>query len=306
MFKTLLTLLAFASLTIVTRSYAQSDLPPLADQVDRTPTPLPTAAPLPGKWLTNENEAINQAAQQGKVILVDFDADWCSWCTKMHNEVLSRDRFKEFAADNLILLRLDYPVPETRRSPEAVALYNQYHIQGFPTLLLINAKAIELSRQVGYSKESVILQWLRTNVSGGVAADSAASDQIASPRRQVDQMQAIMTALAYYDWQTLKSYFIDGQTNYFGHRNASIAYIVNDIQNDSRQFGRQNWTIYWNTFRHENDGNMAYDSVNAYVMIEEPAVRLHRALERLTIGYAWDPNAVHGIIIHSITLKVLR
>jgi hypothetical protein len=128
MFKTLLTLVALASLTIVTRSDAQSDLPPLSDQVDSNPTPvpadtrapiplptaapipLPTAAPVPGKWLTNEDQAINLATQQGKVILIDFDADWCSWCAKIHNEVLSRDRFKEFDAENLILLRMDYPI----------------------------------------------------------------------------------------------------------------------------------------------------------------------------------------------------
>jgi hypothetical protein len=103
MFKTLLTLMAFASLTIVTRSYAQSDLPPLADQADPTPTPvptatpvpipLPTAAPLPGKWLTNEDEAINQATQQGKVILVDFDADWCTklnCTTRCSHEIVSK------------------------------------------------------------------------------------------------------------------------------------------------------------------------------------------------------------------------
>ena len=69
MFRTALTLMALASLTIVTRSDAQSDLPPLADQADPTatpapvpaatpaPIPLPTAVPVPGKWLTNEDEA---------------------------------------------------------------------------------------------------------------------------------------------------------------------------------------------------------------------------------------------------------
>jgi thiol-disulfide isomerase/thioredoxin len=324
MFKTLLTLLAFASLTIVIRSYAQSDLPPLADQVDPTPTPvptatpapipLPTAAPLPGKWLTNENEAINQAAQQGKVILVDFDADWCSWCTKMHNEVLSRDRFKEFAAANLILLRMDCPMPESRRSAAAVALLNRCNVTVFPTLLLMKSDGEEIARYKGYAMESVIIQWLAANVRGGEAADSIPYGQRLAKReeaanspggRQVDQMQAIIIAMANYNWRALEPYFRDGQTNYFGRRNVSVQYIINDIMNDSRQFGRQHWTVYWNTFKHENDGDMSYDSVNAYVVIEEPGVRTHRALERLTIGYSWDPNAVHGIIIRSLTLKVL-
>ena len=118
-------------------------------------------------------------------------------------------------------------------------------------------------------------------------------------------MQALITEMANYDWRALEPYFIDGQTNYFGHRHVTVQYIINVIMNDSRQFGRQHWTIYWNTFKHEYDGDMAYDSVNAYVVIEEPGVRTHRALERLTVGYSSDRNAVHGIIIHSLTLKVL-
>jgi thiol-disulfide isomerase/thioredoxin len=319
MCKTLLTLVALASLTIGTWSFAQ--LSPLLDQTDPAPTaapepiPLPTAVPVTGKWLTNENAAINQASQQGKVILVDFDADWCSWCTKMHDEVLSRDHFKEFAAANLILLRMDYPMPESRRSPAAVALLNRCNVTMFPTLLLMKTDGEEIARYKGYARESVILQWLRTTVPGGETSDLIPDNQPLAKReevpdspdgRQVDQMQSIITAMANYDWRALESYFIDGQTNYFGHRHVSLQYIINDIVNDSRQFGRQDWKVYWDTFEHENDGDMAYDSVNAYVVIDEPGVRIHRALERLTIGYSSDPDAVHGITIHSLTLKVLR
>ena len=314
-----LTVMALASLAIVTRSYAQ--LSPFVDQADPNPAapsepiPLPTAAPVQGKWLTNENAAINQASLRGKVILVDFDADWCPWCRKMYDEVLSRNDFKEFAAANLILLKMDYPMPESRRSPAAVALLNRCNVTAFPTLLLMKTDGQEIAHYNGYARESVILHWLRTNVTNGETADSIPDDQpsiksqdfAASPGgRQVDQMQAIITAMANYDWRTLEPYFIDGQTNYFGHRHVSVQYIINDIVNDSRQFGRQDWSVYWNTFEHENDGEMAYDSVNAYVVIEEPGARTHRALERLTIGYSWDPNAVHGITIHSLTLKVLR
>jgi thioredoxin-related protein len=321
MCKTLLLLMALASLAIVSGSYAQSDLPPVIDQADPArpapsePIPLPTAVAVAGKWWTNENAAINQASLQGKVILVDFDADWCSWCTKMHDEVLSRDHFKEFAAANLILLRMDYPMPESRRDPAAVALLNRCNVTVFPTLLLMSTDGQEIARYKGYARESVILQWLRNNIPGGETADSITDNQPSAKRedvtdspggRPVDQMQAIINAMANYDWRALQPYFVDGQTNYFGHRHVSVEYIINDMVNDSRQFGRQDWRVYWNTFEHENDGDMAYDSVNAYVVIDEPGVRTHRALERLTVGYSWDPNAVHGITIHSLTLKVLR
>ena len=315
----LLTVAGLVILTVVTKSSAQLSSP--VDQADPIPAaaaepiPLPTAAPVQGRWMTNENAAVNQASLRGKVILVDFDADWCSWCTRLHDEVLSRDHFKEFAAANLILLKMDCPMPEARRSPAAVALLNRFSVTVFPTLLLMKTDGQEIARYKGYARESVILQWLRANATDGETADSIPEDQpltkseevIGSPKgRQTDQMQAIITAMANYDWRTLQPYFIDGETNYFGHRHVSVQYIINDIVNDSHQFGRQDWTVYWNTFEHENDGDIAYDSVNAYVVIEEPGVRTHRALERLTIGYSWDPNATPGIAIHSLTLKVLR
>jgi thiol-disulfide isomerase/thioredoxin len=320
--KLTLSLIIFASLASLTRSSAQSGLAPLEDQTtpppvpSATPEPLPllSAAPVAGEWLTNQEEAIDQAIQQGKVILVDFDADWCSWCTKLDHDVLSQEPFKAFGAAHLILLKMDYPVPEFRRSPAAVTLLNRCNVKVFPTLLLMKPDGAEIARYSGYAREPIVLQWLKTNVPDPEAVDSAPSEGPlvkgeetgpAPGERQTSQMQTFITAMAKYDWRTLEPYFIDGQTNYFGHRHASVHYIINDIINDSRQFGRQNWTVYWDTFKHETDGDLTYDSVNAYVVIQEPGVRTHRASERLTIGYAPDPSAAHGIIIYSLALKVL-
>jgi hypothetical protein len=81
----------------------------------------------------------------------------------------------------------------------------------------------EIARYKGYARESIILQWLRTNATDGETADSTPDDQpstkseevIGSPRgRQVDQMQAIITAMANYDWRTLQPYFTDGETSW--------------------------------------------------------------------------------------------
>jgi hypothetical protein len=117
--------------------------------------------------------------------------------------------------------------------------------------------------------------------------------------------------MATYDWQTLTTHFVDGHINYFGHRNASINYIIQDIESDSRIYGRPNYTCYWDTFKQKISqefsaqwsGPMIYDSVNVYAVIEERGGRTHHAMERLTVGYTWTNNR---LTIYSITLKVLH
>ena len=104
-------------------------------------------------------------------------------------------------------------MPESRRSPAAVALLNRCNVIMSPTLLLMKSDGEEIARYKGYAVESVIVQWLRTNVASGETAHSIPN----TPRlakyegaanspgdRQIDQMQAIITAMANYDWRALE------------------------------------------------------------------------------------------------------
>jgi hypothetical protein len=63
-------------------------------------------------------------------------------------------------------------MPESRRSPAAVALLNRCNVTVFPTLLLMKSDGEEISHYKGYATESVIVEWLRTNVPGGETAHS--------------------------------------------------------------------------------------------------------------------------------------
>ena len=47
---------------------------------------------------------------------------------------------------------------------------------------------------------------------------------------------------------------------------------------------------------------MQYDELTAYVTVDEPGIRVHRALERLTVGYTY----VNGELkIYAQTMRVL-
>ena len=87
-------------------------------------------------------------------MLLDFTgSDWCVWCMKLSKDIFSQPEFKEFAAKNLVLVESDFP---SRKSlPDAVkaqndALAAKFDVEGFPTLILVDAAGNEVARHVGY------------------------------------------------------------------------------------------------------------------------------------------------------------
>jgi protein disulfide-isomerase len=105
-------------------------------------------------WGQDLPTALNRARTEHKNVLLDFTgSDWCEWCIKFDGEVLKQSSFLDYAGKNLILVRLDFPrrsaiSPELKAANEDLA--KRFHLEGFPTFVLLNADGRELGRQVGY------------------------------------------------------------------------------------------------------------------------------------------------------------
>lgn len=106
-------------------------------------------------WLTDFNKAKKEAAEKKLPILADFaGSDWCGWCIKLDKEVFSQVEFKSFAKDRVVLFLADFP-----RSKELAAelkaqneqLRKEYAIEGFPSVLLLDANGKVLAR-TGYRR----------------------------------------------------------------------------------------------------------------------------------------------------------
>ncbi len=95
-------------------------------------------------WMTDMEKAMEQSSESGKPILVNFTgSDWCGWCIKLDKEVFSKQAFKDYAKENLVLVVVDFP----RNIKQSAALRKQnkelmrkYSIKGFPTILLLNQR----------------------------------------------------------------------------------------------------------------------------------------------------------------------
>ncbi len=100
------------------------------------------APAMAAEWMTDLDAAREQAAQQGKAILVNFTgSDWCGYCIRLKRDVLDKPEFESYAADKLILVEIDIPrrtIPAEVRAARQ-ELCNRYGVRGFPTLLVLNA-----------------------------------------------------------------------------------------------------------------------------------------------------------------------
>jgi thioredoxin-related protein len=93
-------------------------------------------------WLTDLSAARAQAAREGKHVMINFTgSDWCGWCIKLRREVFSQPEFEAYAAQNLVLVEIDFPKGKqisqaTLRANSEIA--SQFKITGYPTLVLLN------------------------------------------------------------------------------------------------------------------------------------------------------------------------
>lgn len=98
---------------------------------------------------------MEQSKTEKKLLLMNFTgSDWCPPCKRMEKEIFSEDTFKDYAKDNLVLLKLDFP----NKKPQSDALIAQnealakkFGIRGFPTILVMDENG-ELVGKLGYTK----------------------------------------------------------------------------------------------------------------------------------------------------------
>lgn len=122
--------------------------------------PAPELVPASAKtstpvgWTDDFAAAKKQAAEEGKLLLVDFSgSDWCGWCIRLDDEVFSKRKFLDGAKDKFVLVFIDNPRDKTKLSAGAKIqnpeLLERYGIRGFPTVLILDANGEKIA-ETGY------------------------------------------------------------------------------------------------------------------------------------------------------------
>jgi protein disulfide-isomerase len=136
---------------------APASAPPTASSVAaRHAPPSPEyATGAAAQWTTDYSAALAQAkAQDRKVFLLFTGSDWCIWCRRLEGEILSTQAFADYAGENLILVKLDFP----RALPQSEALQEQNHalaehygIRGYPTVIVLDSSGNPVGK-LGYCR----------------------------------------------------------------------------------------------------------------------------------------------------------
>ena len=89
-------------------------------------------------WMVSLEEAYTESQETGKPIMANFTgSDWCGWCIRLTKSVFSKEEFKEWADDNVVLLELDFP--KRKSLPADIKAQNQslqqaFQVRGFPSV----------------------------------------------------------------------------------------------------------------------------------------------------------------------------
>ncbi|MHB9106426.1 MAG: thioredoxin family protein [Armatimonadota bacterium] len=102
-------------------------------------------------WHHSLPDALAEAKGRKTLILVDFHADWCGWCTKLDQETLSNAEVQTRLRD-FTLLKID-----TDKYPD---IANKYGVSGLPTTAILDANGKAMLSQPGYMTPKDYLQFL--------------------------------------------------------------------------------------------------------------------------------------------------
>lgn len=109
-------------------------------------------------WLVSFEKAKEQAAKEGKPILMEFTgSDWCPPCKALHKNVLVKDVFKKEMPKHFILLKLDNPKDKSKQTEDEKEQYKklskEYKVSGVPSIFLVDVGGKPFFKKVGYSNQ---------------------------------------------------------------------------------------------------------------------------------------------------------
>lgn len=96
------------------------------------------------EFTTDGVAALRQAKEEGKLVMIDFYADWCPPCKQMEREAFEDESVAELLKD-VITVRVDVDNPGSNQK-----LYERFGGGSIPLIVFLDSDGDEIGRTVGY------------------------------------------------------------------------------------------------------------------------------------------------------------
>lgn len=129
--------------------------------------PQPVSAPEI-TWMTNEAAALAKASSEGRPVLIDFGAEWCTACKELEHETFP-DKDVRLEAQRYVALRVDATDDEDVKVNQ---LKDKYKVVGLPTVILLDKSGKEVTRFNEFVKPDKFAAAMKCNVGGPKAPEA--------------------------------------------------------------------------------------------------------------------------------------
>lgn len=108
------------------------------------------------EWFINFDEVKALAQKENKnIIMVFAGSDWCAPCIKLEKYIWESKDFKEYAEENWVLLKLNFPKRKTNKLSKEQQAHNdalaeKYNKKGYFPLVLVLDKNGKVLGETGY------------------------------------------------------------------------------------------------------------------------------------------------------------
>ncbi|MBN1902456.1 thioredoxin family protein [Candidatus Sumerlaeota bacterium] len=144
-------------------------------------------------WIHDLQKGLDQAKAQGKPALIDFTADWCTYCKVMDDNTFTDERVIE-ETRRFTLIKFD----ATQPTSDVQKVLEDYQITGFPCFVIVdtNGKRHPL---IGYVKPDIFLNFMKKAAPPGqqqaapkpAATSSAASEKTSQKKEPENKIKWI-------------------------------------------------------------------------------------------------------------------
>ena len=110
-------------------------------------------------WILETSYEDILVSSDDKLLLLDFETEWWSWCDRLDADTYSNNLVISFALNNLVSFKID------AEKDYGVELVKKYNVSAYPTIVFLNDKGGEIDRIVGYLPPDKFLKELKTNQS---------------------------------------------------------------------------------------------------------------------------------------------